>query len=54
VAVTAGGTNLTVTIDGVKVLDTPVTVPPNAYAGFSGTTGGATDVHKVSNIDIVY
>ena len=50
----SSGGGVSVSIDGVKVLETQVAVPANAYVGFSGATGGATDNHAVSDIDIVY
>jgi hypothetical protein len=49
-----GGGHLIVYVDGVQVLDTVVTLPANALVGFSGATGGATDVHAVSGINITY
>jgi hypothetical protein len=49
-----GGGDLIVYVDGVQVLDTVVTLPANALVGFSGATGGATDVHAVSGINITY
>jgi hypothetical protein len=49
-----GAGNLIVQVDGVQVLDTPVAFPANALVGFSGATGGATDLHQVSGITITY
>jgi hypothetical protein len=46
--------NLIVKMDGVQVLNTPVSLPTNALVGFSGATGGATDIHAVSGINITY
>ncbi|MGF1425835.1 choice-of-anchor D domain-containing protein [Kitasatospora sp. LaBMicrA B282] len=53
VTATAGG-HLQVAVDGKQVIDTPVTLPPNLLIGFSGGTGGATDVHTVRNVTISY
>jgi hypothetical protein len=49
---TAG--DLIVIIDGVQVLDTAVAIPANALVGFSGATGGATDVHAVTGVTITH
>jgi len=46
-----GGT-LTVTMDGVQLLRTPVTVGPDVLIGFSGGTGDQTDAHSVSGVSI--
>jgi hypothetical protein len=46
--------DLIVDVDGVQVLDTAVSLPPNTLVGFAGATGGATDVHAVSGINITY
>ncbi|GAA1979854.1 choice-of-anchor D domain-containing protein [Kitasatospora viridis] len=46
--------HLQVAVDGTQVIDTPVTLPPNLLVGFSGGTGGATDVHTVRNVTISY
>jgi hypothetical protein len=45
----AGGV-LSVTYAGAVVLSTPVTLPPNAYIGWTAGTGGSTDRHMVSNV----
>ena len=50
VAVTAG--RMTVTADGVTVLDQAVTLPPNVLPAFTAATGGATDQHTISNVTI--
>src|SRR5205085_7997528 len=42
-----GGGHLVVSIDGVPVLDTVVALPTGSPVGFSGATGGLTDVHRV-------
>jgi hypothetical protein len=53
-AAVSGG-SLVVTVDGAALFDTPVAgIPANAMIGFSGATGGATDVHAVSNVHIAY
>jgi hypothetical protein len=54
VDITVGANNLIVKLDGTQVFNTAVTVPANAYVGFSAATGGYTDVHAVSNVHIVY
>jgi hypothetical protein len=46
--------HLVVKVDGVQILDQAVTIPANALIGFSGATGGANDIHAVSNIAITY
>jgi hypothetical protein len=46
--------HLVVAVDGVAVLDVAVAIPANAFVGFSGGTGGRTDVHAVSGIGIAY
>jgi len=43
---------LQVSIDGTPVLQTTVTLPPNVLIGFTAGTGGLTDVHSVSNVNI--
>ncbi len=50
VSLTAG--TLTVTIDGSLVLTQAVTVPPSAYAAFTGSTGSLTDLHLVQDAAI--
>jgi hypothetical protein len=55
VEVTLGPTgHLVVAVDGVQVLDVAVVIPTNAFVGFSGGTGGLTDVHAVSGVGIAY
>lgn len=53
VTVSAAG-HLVVTVDGKQVLDTAVSLPPNVLVGFTGATGGATDVHTVNGVSISY
>jgi len=43
---------LTVTVDGVEVMDQVVTVGPKVLVGFTGSTGTLTDIHSVSNVSI--
>jgi len=50
VLVTAG--QLSVSVDGAQVLQTPVTMPPNTLIGFTGADGAITDRHAVSNVSI--
>jgi hypothetical protein len=54
VEVTVSGGNLLVKVDGTQVLSVAVALPANALVGFSGGTGGLTDVHTVSNVAITY
>ncbi len=46
-----GGT-ITVWVEGTQVLSTAVTLPPKVLLGFSGGTGGSTDIHKVASVTI--
>src|SRR5262249_53804489 len=47
------GTTVTVSIDSTQVLSAQVpALKPSAIVGFSGSTGGATDVHTISNAQI--
>jgi hypothetical protein len=43
---------LSVIVDGTLVLSAAVTVGPSVLIGFSGGTGGLTDVHSVSGVAI--
>ena len=55
VRVTVSGGTLIVTIDGAALYSFAVAgIPANALVGFSGSTGGVTDVHTVSNVHIEY
>jgi hypothetical protein len=54
VRVTSAAGGLVISIDGVVVLQTTVALPPTALIGFSGGTGGRTDVHAVSAVAITY
>ncbi|MFF8602437.1 choice-of-anchor D domain-containing protein [Streptomyces sp. NPDC015232] len=53
-AVVTGTGRLQVAIDGTRVIDVAVTLPPNVLVGFSGATGGRTDRHAVSGVRIGY
>jgi hypothetical protein len=54
VAIAVNGTTVTVSLDGQQVLNTTVAaVKPTATVGFTGGTGGRTDIHKVSDAGIV-
>ena len=46
--------HLDVEIDGTRYIDAAVTLPASAVFGFTAATGGLTDVHTVSDIDIAY
>jgi hypothetical protein len=48
---TAGGV-LTVHVDGTRVLQRAVTLPPAAYLGFGAGTGDATDRQAISNLQV--
>ncbi|WP_146258995.1 choice-of-anchor D domain-containing protein [Streptomyces tateyamensis] len=52
VAVQIVSGHLKVSIDGTQYLDTTPTLPATAFAGFTAGTGGAADVHAVSNVSI--
>ena len=55
VGVAIGGGHVKVSLDGAQLLDAvPAAgvLPANAYAGFTGSTGGSTDLHTVSGITI--
>ncbi len=43
---------LRVLVDGQTVLTRAVDLPPQALVGFSGATGGLTDVHRVCDVQI--
>jgi hypothetical protein len=43
---------LTVSVDGTQYISVGVTLGPSALVGFSGGTGGATDIHSVKNVVI--
>ncbi len=51
---TAANGHLEVEIDGTRYIDATVTLPASAVFGFTAATGGGTDVHTVSDIDIAY
>ena len=50
VDVTVTANHVTVLVDGAPTLDTNVTVAPNAYLGFTASTGGLTDRHTITNV----
>ena len=50
--VTTFSTGLTVTMDGSQVLTYATTLPASVLVGFTGGTGGLTDIHAVSNVSI--
>ena len=55
VTVAVVGGSLVVTIDGSALFTTPVAaIPATGLVGFSGATGGLTDVHSVSGLHIAY
>jgi hypothetical protein len=55
VRVLVDGDHLVVTIDGAALFNTAVAgIPVNAVIGFSGATGGRTDVHAISNVHVAY
>jgi hypothetical protein len=52
ITVTVASGTLTVSVDGTQVLSAPVTLPMSTLVGFTGSTGGLTDRHAVSNVVI--
>ncbi|WP_051809027.1 lectin-like domain-containing protein [Actinoplanes subtropicus] len=55
VGVAVAGGSLVVAIDGSPLFTTPVAgIPATGLIGFSGATGGLTDVHTVSGLHIAY
>jgi len=50
--VTTTSTGLSVTMDGSQVLTYATSLPPTVLVGFTGGTGGSTDVHAVENVSI--
>jgi hypothetical protein len=50
--VTTFSTGLTVTMDGSQVLTYATSLPTSVLVGFTGGTGGLTDVHAVQNVSI--
>jgi hypothetical protein len=52
VVVTVSAGRIQVSVGGVSMLNQAVTLPPNVLIGFSGGTGGNTDVHAVANVVI--
>jgi hypothetical protein len=52
VMVTTTASEITVTMDGTVVLTYATTLPPSVLVGFTGGTGGYTDIHAVENVAI--
>jgi len=52
--IVAGPAQLIVSVDGVRVLDAAVALPPRAYVGFTAATGGFYDLHSASAVTILY
>jgi hypothetical protein len=52
VVVTTDATGISVTMDGNQVLAYNITLPSKVLIGFTGATGGTTDVHQVQNVNI--
>ena len=50
--VTTFSTGLTVTMDGSQVLTYATSLPASVLVGFTGGTGGLTDIHAVQNVSI--
>jgi hypothetical protein len=50
--VTTFSTGLSVTMDGSQVLSYSTSLPPSVLVGFTGGTGGMTDIHAVQNVSI--
>jgi hypothetical protein len=50
--VTTFSTGLNVTMDGTQVLTYATTLPASVLVGFTGGTGGMTDIHAVQNVSI--
>src|SRR5437773_6974812 len=52
VQVTTQAGVLTVWVDGTQLLSQAVALPPSVLVGFTGGSGGATDLHDVANVKI--
>jgi hypothetical protein len=52
VVVTVNAGQISVSINGAPVVSASVSLPPNVLVGFTGATGGLTDVHAVDNINV--
>ncbi len=50
--VTTTSTGITVTMDGTQVLTYATSLPSSVLVGFTGATGGFSDVHQVQNVSI--
>jgi hypothetical protein len=49
--VTVAGGVMTVTMDGYEIFSGVVSLPPVAYLGFTGSTGGDTDQVTISSLN---
>jgi len=54
VTVTITGSVLAVALDGFSILVTKLSLPKRVYLGFTGATGGRTDRHLISAVEISY
>lgn len=52
VNVAVSGGKVQVTLDGTVLFNQAMTLPPNAYVGFTGATGSGTDSHIVTSAQI--
>ena len=52
VTVDVSGGVVSVTVDGLAAFHAAVKLPPRVYLGFTGGTGGVTDAHAVSSVQI--
>ena len=50
--VTTTSTGITVTMDGIQVLNYATSLPPYVLVGFTAATGGFNDIHQVQNVSI--
>jgi hypothetical protein len=53
IVVTVDSGQISLSINGSTVLSAAVSLPPNVLLGFTGGSGGLTDIHAVANISIV-
>ena len=54
IAVKVRSGKITVYVDGFPTFNLAIALPPKIYLGFTGGTGGITDVHSVSSVQISY
>ena len=54
VTVTVSGGVMTVEVGGFTVLSERVSLPKSVYVGFTGGTGGRTDRHLISSVELSY